>query len=467
MTNTALACCVVCCLSDAAAAAPAPVVSEQRFRAFLSNWQAAGCPGGRVLAPLMLSTVMPHDSAQGSLHGQAQGVGSAAPGFSEPQVQAFGSLTPVDDLGAAAGARDQAERDPGQGSGPGGKSDDRSDRVQGSAAGFGVDEAVARLGPWAVDALRPGGPGQQQPLLRQVVGDLASGRHPVTHNFCFEEHQSPVVRRSTLVLAARNKNNLKRAAIKFYTPRSPGYAAETSAYYQMASRHLPFLESTFNAPDGSYASALVLECGDRSLQDTLQQQRPTDLPRKLEMFHQLVLDVRHMHSHNLVHRDLQPRHLLFCSEGLAWKLIDFSTTVTANCMVVPEVFSLEYCAPEVAAAVAGGDRAMVACGAADMWAVGVIAYQLATGQPFYPASWSNEDIWRALLGLSPLPSERVDIMAHAAPGEKAYMKKVSLLLQRSPMQRLTAERLASSRMFSAVTATTTNVPLHEVQQAGK
>jgi hypothetical protein len=36
-------------------------------------------------------------------------------------------------------------------------------------------------------------------------------------------------------------------------------------------------------------------------------------------------------------RDLQPKHLLFCSEGLAWKLIDFSTTVTANCMVVPEV----------------------------------------------------------------------------------------------------------------------------------
>jgi hypothetical protein len=47
--------------------------------------------------------------------------------------------------------------------------------------------------------------------------------------------------------------------------------------------------------------------------------------------------------------------------------------------VLMQVFSLEYCAPEVAEAVARGDRAMVACGAADMWAVGVIAYQLATG----------------------------------------------------------------------------------------
>jgi hypothetical protein len=44
-------------------------------------------------------------------------------------------------------------------------------------------------------------------------------------NFCFEELQSPVARRNTLVLFAHNKNNMKRATIKFYTPRSPGYAA--------------------------------------------------------------------------------------------------------------------------------------------------------------------------------------------------------------------------------------------------
>jgi hypothetical protein len=36
--------------------------------------------------------------------------------------------------------------------------------------------------------------------------------------------------------------------------------------------------------DGSYASALVLECGERSLQDMLEKQRPTDLPRKVCYF---------------------------------------------------------------------------------------------------------------------------------------------------------------------------------------
>jgi hypothetical protein len=61
----------------------------------------------------------------------------------------------------------------------------------------------------------------------------------------------------------------------------------------------------------------------------------------------------------------------------------YASIATTNTLLLVnfamQVFSLEYCAPEVAEAVARGDRAMVACGAADMWAVGVIAYQLATG----------------------------------------------------------------------------------------
>jgi serine/threonine protein kinase len=54
--------------------------------------------------------------------------------------------------------------------------------------------------------------------------------------------------------------------------------------------------------------------------------------------------------------------------------------LSTNAATLLQVFSLEYCAPEVAQAVARGDRAMVASVAADMWAVGIIAYQLATGE---------------------------------------------------------------------------------------
>eukprot|EP00878_Enallax_costatus_P005144 GHUV01005407.1.p1 GENE.GHUV01005407.1~~GHUV01005407.1.p1 ORF type:complete len:869 (+),score=265.54 GHUV01005407.1:25-2607(+) len=402
-------------------------ITEERLQVFLAQWRESGSPGGRVLrlAGAQYSNNPSHA-------GQCKAVACVTD-----------SATSVDD---------QQQQD---------QSGSREDNMGDVDSPGSVQ--VAALGSWAVDALRPGGLTDHSPVLRQVLLDLAAGRHPVTHNFTMEDHQTPVARHNTVVLFAHNKNNNKRATIKFYAPRSPGYAAETSAYYQMASRHLPFLESTFNSPDGSYASALVMECGDRSLREALADHRPTDLPRKIEMFHQLVLDVRHMHSHNLVHRDIQPKHLLFCSEGLQWKLIDFSTTVPANSMVVPEVLSVEYCAPEVAEAVARGDRVMVATPAADMWTVGVMAYEMSTGQPFYPAHWSNEEIWRSLLGFTPLPCEALDIVAQAAPGERAFMKKVAHLLQRNPMQRMTADRLASSRLFSACAATTTNVPSHAVQ----
>jgi hypothetical protein len=146
----------------------------------MSNWQAAGCPGGRLLALPMLSAVMPQSSsAIGSSTGQGQGFGPAGAGLStnSNSAQGFGSLTFAEDDGAAEG---QADRDLSRGSGLSDRSNNKSDRGQGSVSGSEADSSVTRLGPWAVEALKPGGPGEKQPLLRQVVGDIASGRHPVT-----------------------------------------------------------------------------------------------------------------------------------------------------------------------------------------------------------------------------------------------------------------------------------------------
>jgi hypothetical protein len=126
----------------------------------------------------MLSTVMPQaKSARGSSTGQGQGFGPAGAGFSTNgnTAQGFGSLTIVED--------DKADRDLSRGSGlsnRSNRSNNKSDTGGGSVSGSEVDVCVMRLGPWAVEALKPGGPGDKQPLLRQVVGDIASGRHPVT-----------------------------------------------------------------------------------------------------------------------------------------------------------------------------------------------------------------------------------------------------------------------------------------------
>jgi hypothetical protein len=125
----------------------------------------------------MLSTVMPQISLNPDL-AQGQGLSSAA-GFKPTPLQGFGSTSVVEGDAAAAG-RDQADQDVSRGSRLSDKDNvgNVSDRVQGLEPE--VDESVARVGPWAVEALKPGGSGEKQPLLRQVVGDIASGRHPVT-----------------------------------------------------------------------------------------------------------------------------------------------------------------------------------------------------------------------------------------------------------------------------------------------
>jgi hypothetical protein len=158
-----------------------PTVTEEKLQTFMSNWQAAGCPGGRLLALPMLSTVMPQNPGVSGRNGsdQGQGFGPEGTGFttsSNAAPQGFGSLTFAEDDAAA----EDRDRDLSRGSGLSSRSNNKSDRAQGSVSESEVDTSVTRLGPWAVEALKPGGPGDKQPLLRQVVGDIASGRHPVT-----------------------------------------------------------------------------------------------------------------------------------------------------------------------------------------------------------------------------------------------------------------------------------------------
>ena len=69
---------------------------------------------------------------------------------------------------------------------------------------------------------------------------------------------------------------------------------------------------------------------------------------------------------------------MFFVECNTWKLIDLGShaLVEAN---APNSYTLEYCSPEVAEAVEAGKPA-AANPASDMWALGLIAYQLASGE---------------------------------------------------------------------------------------
>jgi serine/threonine protein kinase len=61
-----------------------------------------------------------------------------------------------------------------------------------------------------------------------------------------------------------------------------------------------------------------------------------------------------------------------------WKLVDLGSSAARN-TTAPMVFTLAYSAPEVVAAAAAGHTELRVSPAADMWALGVLAYEVLTG----------------------------------------------------------------------------------------
>ena len=111
---------------------------------------------------------------------------------------------------------------------------------------------------------------------------------------------------------------------------------------------------------------------------TLYESPPGDLRRILAVAKQVCLALDHAHSHGIVHRDLKPENVLIEPDGTA-KLMDFglarsvATRMTSKGEIVGTVF---YLAPELAL---GQDFD----GRADLYALGIMLYELTTGNlPF-------------------------------------------------------------------------------------
>ena len=99
--------------------------------------------------------------------------------------------------------------------------------------------------------------------------------------------------------------------------------------------------------------------------------------------------------------------------------------------------------PEVAQAAERGDRTIVADAAADIWALGVMAFELLTGAPVFPPFTSTrESIWAQLCG------RELPLWEEGAPGRAEKLGQLRMLkravlhcLQRDPAERPTAQEV--------------------------
>lgn len=134
----------------------------------------------------------------------------------------------------------------------------------------------------------------------------------------------------------------------------------------------------FGEEEGRFYIAMELIEG-KNLKELAQQQGPLPLSQALDIVGQIGEAVDYLHQQNLIHRDIKASNIVVDTQGQA-TLLDFSivrsldgTRMTTN---TSQLGTPEYMAPEV---LSGKD----ATSAADLYALGIVLYELVTGKlPF-------------------------------------------------------------------------------------
>jgi serine/threonine protein kinase len=113
-------------------------------------------------------------------------------------------------------------------------------------------------------------------------------------------------------------------------------------------------------------------------------------------------------------------------------------------------YSLQYTAPEIMLALQQGATA------ADMWSMGVIAWELLTGEHVCLPGASFEIIANVLTGVTKLPWECEESAERLAPRLRVLRRSVLQCLSRDPSDRPTSRELlgAWNGMFESLTGTT-------------
>jgi Tol biopolymer transport system component/predicted Ser/Thr protein kinase len=168
------------------------------------------------------------------------------------------------------------------------------------------------------------------------------------------------------------------------------------------------IHSLGELPDGR--RFIVMEHVEGMTLRGLQHKRP-GLPRVIEVGRQLAGGLAAAHDAGIVHRDVKPENVMIRADGLV-KILDFglakilpesnaagqSTQSTDGPLTGGIVGTVQYMSPEQT-------RGLPTDGRTDIWAVGVVLYQLTTGQsPFGGATPS--DVIANVLHAEPPPLGR-------------------------------------------------------------
>lgn len=116
---------------------------------------------------------------------------------------------------------------------------------------------------------------------------------------------------------------------------------------------------------------------------------------------QLIAGINFIHSHRIIHRDIKPDNLLLSKSGLL-KICDFGMSRYFTVPMRPYtkgVVTLWYKAPELLVSTPY-DLSI------DMWSVGCIIYEMATGSPLFPGDGHIDQLMK-IISILGTPTEDV------------------------------------------------------------
>jgi eukaryotic-like serine/threonine-protein kinase len=152
---------------------------------------------------------------------------------------------------------------------------------------------------------------------------------------------------------------------------------------------------------------IVMEYVDgQTLRALLDSRGRLDLDTTAELLGEVADALDHAHRHGIAHLDVKPENVLITSDSV--KVADFGLARAAQGTRDHALAATaQYCAPEVL-------RGGMVDGRADIYSLGVVAYECLTGRPPFGGSDSSQVAWQVLHSRVPAPSRSLRGLAQLA-----------------------------------------------------
>lgn len=252
--------------------------------------------------------------------------------------------------------------------------------------------------------------------------DFDLGRRVGTGNFGYVQLATEKTSKMVVALKAMKKRRVERMRVQ----RHVIHEIEIQAHL----RHPNILQLFGFFWDASYIYMILEYASNGDLHSLLQKQpgRHFDEARVAGFAMQIISALAYCHQMHVIHRDLKPQNILVTSKAKL-KLADFGWAVHTypNERRWTLCGTLDYMPPEIVHAIHGHSFGV------DVWSLGILTYELSSGQPPFVAS-TREETFRQILAATPVFAENFPVGIHDF---------VTKLLRRNPSDRLSLQAAAA------------------------